>query len=150
MYAMAGASRVHNRICLNISSHMLQMAPAHCRVTQSDMRLRLGEDYYYPDVMAVCAPEPEDAFHETSPCILVEVLSDSTKNIDLREKALAYKQIASLQTYLVIDPNSKTVRHFSRNPAGKWEQEDLEGNSSIALPCLGGSIALVDIYRGVL
>lgn len=151
MYAMAGTSRRHNLIAGNIFSHFSALARSKgCRVYHADMRLRANDSYYYPDIMAVCAPVPDDEFHETDPCILVEVLSDTTKNIDLREKALAYQQISSLQTYLVVDPNSKTIRRFSRDKAGEWQQADISESGSIELPCLGGSIELDDCYRGAM
>jgi Uma2 family endonuclease len=147
MYAMAGTSRRHNLIASNIFGHLLNLARSKsCRVYHADMRLRVGDDYYYPDAMVVCGHTPDDEYHETDPCILVEVLSDSTKNIDLREKALAYQHLDGLQTYLVIDPNSKTVRHFSRNQTGEWQHTDIT-SGSVALPCLAGSISLEDIYR---
>lgn len=149
-YAMAGASRTHNRICMNISAFLHGIAPSQCRVTQADMKLRVEDDFFYPDVMAVCAPEPDDEYYETGPCILVEVLSESTKNIDLREKAWTYRTIPSLQTYLIVDSFSKTVRHIFRDANGEWQQENLTDSGTVALPCLGGSLELADIYQGML
>ncbi len=157
VYAMAGGSSRHNRIALGIAAHLLSVRRANCRIYQEGMKLHIGESaandadklFYYPDVMVVCnKPEP-DPYYETEPCILVEVLSPSTVTIDLREKRLEYSRLPSLQTYLIVDPESYFVRHFWRDSEGRWQQQDLAGDGEIPLPCLETSISLPQIYRGV-
>ncbi len=93
-------------------------------------------------------PEP-DPFYETEPCVLVEVLSPSTKNTDLREKLMAYKSLPSVQTYLIVDAERLAVRRFWAEPDGRWHQEDLTGDGDIPLPCLDGVLSLPQIYRGI-
>lgn len=151
MYAMAGTTRQHNLVAGNVFGHLLRLkASKPCRVYHADMRLRIGKDYYYPDSMVVCASEPDDDLHETDPCILVEVLSDSTQGTDLREKAVVYRQLNSLKTYLVVDPKSRNIRHHFRDEQGNWQLENLSDQGEIELPCLEGSISLEEIYQGVL
>ena len=152
-YALAGASQRHSRISLNIAVHLWGLAQGKpCRVHQSDMKLRIkaeGSLFYYPDVMVVCdKPEP-DPFFETEPCVLVEVLSPSTKSTDLREKLTAYKGLPSVQTYLIVEAERLVVRRFWKETNGHWQQEDLTGDGDIALPCLDGVLTLPQIYRGV-
>ncbi len=150
LYALAGGSGRHNRIAGNIHAHCWQLAQDRpCRVYQEGMKLRIGEVFYYPDVMAVCEKPEPDPYFETEPCILVEVLSPSTKDIDLREKMLSYKSLPSLQSYLVVDADALVVRRFWRDADGGWQQQDLAGDGDIALPCLGGVLTLPQIYRGV-
>ena len=151
VYALAGGTSRHNRISLNIASHFLQLAQSKpCRVYQEGMKLRTSEGvFYYPDVMAVCnKPEP-DPFFETEPCILVEVLSPSTKNTDLREKLTAYKSLPSVQTYLIVEAERLAVRRFWVDETRRWQQEDLTGDGDIPLPRLDGVLSLPQIYRGV-
>jgi len=151
VYALAGGSSRHNRISLNIAARFLDLAQGKpCRIYQEGMKLRTSEGvFYYPDVMAVCdKPEP-DPFYETEPCVLVEVLSPSTKNTDLREKLTVYKSLPSVQTYLIVDAERLAVRHISKGEGGRWQQEDLTGDGDIPLPCLGGVLSLPQIYRGV-
>lgn len=149
LYALAGGTGRHNRIALNIASHFLGIAPERCRVYQEGMKLRLGDAFYYPDVMVVCDKVEPDPYFETEPCILVEVLSASTRDIDLREKMLGYKSLPSLQVYLVVDSEALIVRHFWRGADGRWQQQDLTGDGDIPLPCLDGTLSLPQIYRGV-
>ena len=151
VYAFAGGTSRHNRISLNIAAHFLQLAQNKpCRVYQEGMKLRTEDSvFYYPDVMAVCnKPEP-DPFFETEPCVLVEVLSPSTKNTDLREKLTAYKSLPSVQTYLIVEAERLAVRRFWVDETRRWHQEDLTGDGDIPLPCLDGALSLPQIYRGV-
>jgi Uma2 family endonuclease len=148
MYAMAGSSRQHNLIVGNTFVELRRLAQGKpYRVFQSDMKLRIGEVFYYPEAMVVCAPEPEDEYYELEPCILVEVVSPNTKDTDLREKLLAYRGIPGLQTYLVVD-TAMTIRHFYRDEAGRWQQENVVGSGEIPLPCLGAGLNLLEVYRG--
>ncbi|WP_018467917.1 Uma2 family endonuclease [Calidithermus timidus] len=157
VYATAGASQQHSLISLNIAVALRRMAEGRpCRVHMAEMKLLIGSPktsdfekaFYYPDVMAVCGkPAPHD-YYETEPCILVEVLSPSTRGVDLREKVLAYQSIPSLQTYLIVDSETMTVRHFWRDTEGRWQQQDLTGSAEVPLPCLEGTLGFTDIYRG--
>lgn len=157
VYAMAGASQRNSLIALNIAVALRRMAEGRpCRVHVAEMKLLVGSSktsdfekaFYYPDVMAVCGrPVPHD-YYETEPCVLVEVLSPSTRSVDLREKVLAYQSIPSLQTYLIVDTETMTVRHFWRDAQGRWQQQDLTGAADIALPCPGGTLTFADIYQG--
>ena len=151
MYAMAGGTRRHNQIAGNIFATFWTAAlTTSCRVFQEGMKLRAGEfAFYYPDVMVVCDKAEPDPYYETEPCILVEVLSPSTQHIDVREKMLEYKRLPSLQTYLIIDPDSLFVRHLWRDAAGDWQQQDITGSGDLAMPCLGTPLKLSQIYRGV-
>lgn len=156
VYAMAGSSLRHSRIAGNIHAHFWQLAQNRpCRVHQEAVKLRIGTDedpevaFYYPDVMVVCDKTPPHEYYETEPCILVEVLSPSTVNTDLREKYLEYTRLPSLRTYLVVDQDTLFVRHWFRDEAGRWHHQDLTGDGQIPLPCLGGQITLPQIYRRV-
>jgi Uma2 family endonuclease len=150
VYALAGGSGRHNRIAGNIHAHFWGLAQDKpCRVYQEGMKLRVGEVFYYPDVMVVCEEPEPDPYFETHPCILAEVLSPSTKDIDLREKMLTYKSLPSLQAYLVVDSEALVVRRFWREAEGRWRQEDYSGDGDIPLPCLHGVLTMAQIYRGV-
>jgi Uma2 family endonuclease len=92
IHALAGASRRHNRIAGNIFARLLAAARGTpCRVYMSDVKLKVADDVvYYPDVMVACGPPGEHPHLETEPCVVVEVLSPGTEQIDRREKLLAY------------------------------------------------------------
>ena len=80
LFAMTGTSGVHNRIAVRLTARLLPVAESHgCRTYASDMRLMTPNAGYYPDVMVAC-DDQADPYFETTPCLLVEVLSPSTRD----------------------------------------------------------------------
>ncbi|MGR9052868.1 MAG: Uma2 family endonuclease, partial [Gammaproteobacteria bacterium] len=80
VFAMTGASRVHNIIALNFASEfrrLLRGTP--CYVYMSDVKLKIAHlhAYYYPDVMVGCGRDEDDEYALTQPGLIVEVLSDT-------------------------------------------------------------------------
>ena len=56
VYAMAGASNNHNLITMNVSvafANHLKKSP--CRPYASDMKVKIGSKYFYPDVIVDCS-----------------------------------------------------------------------------------------------
>ena len=114
IYAMAGASRGHNRVAGNFFiSLSLHLKGSRCEVFQSDMKVgieTLGDTrYYYPDVQVTCEEETA-TYYNTSPCLIVEVLSDATARKDRTEKLAAYRLIPALQEYVCVHKKSRTSR----------------------------------------
>lgn len=74
-----------------------------CRLYASDMRLKVdAATVYYPDLMVVCEEDPGEYYKE-KPCLVIEVLSDSTEATDRREKLRKYLDLPTLQAYLLLD-----------------------------------------------
>jgi Uma2 family endonuclease len=150
VYAMVGVARPHSRISGNIFARLWAAARGGpCRVHQAEMRLRVGDAYYYPDVMVACGPEPEDPHAEDAPCLAVEVLSASTRRTDLREKPMAYARVPSLRLYLAVDQRRRLVDRWWRDDAGVWRHDVLAGEGRIDLPCPALALTLDEIYEGV-
>ena len=152
--AQAGTTAAHVRICRNITAALDAAAvKAGCDLFQSDMKLRAQatDNFYYPDVMAVCGPHlpAGDATFVTSPCLLIEVTSRSTAQNDRRAKHAAYTAIASVQSYLIVEQNVRRVLVYQR--AGeRWTFSDLLDHGTVALPCLSTDLTLEQVYRGML
>lgn len=148
--AQAGASRAHNRICINIITALDGAAQQHaCQLYQSDMRLSIEalQSYFYPDVMLVCQPAEggNKVMQETRPCFIAEVLSGSTASIDRLAKYAAYTQLPSLETYLLVEQNSRKVYVYQRSH--QWQAQELAGSGEFYLPCLKLTLNLDQIYR---
>ena len=148
--AMSGASRAHNRITLDISTELnLQLRGKDCEVFSSDMRVRSGDSdaYFYPDVVVVCGKQEfEDVVLDTllNPILVVEVLSP-----DIGEKFPRYKQLASLQEYLLVSQDSVRVEHHRRHVA-QWILSHYRAlDEVLLLPSIGCQLSLRDIYRRV-
>ena len=159
VYAMAGGTRRHNRIVMNLGSRLLAAAQGGpCEVYQSDMKVRVpgvgGERtlFYYPDVVVACEPEAEtDELYLSDPCLIVEVLSRSTETTDRREKWLAYGTMPSLRWYILAHSERPEVTYFARNRTGEWETATLEGAEGLEIDCPGLrlTLGLDAIYDGV-
>jgi len=148
VYAMAGASRNHNLVAgnffLNLGMHLRGKV---CRVFQSDMKVRistLGQDYfYYPDVHVSCENE-QDNYCNTEPCLIVEVLSNSTARIDRTEKLNAYRLLPSLQEYVLCSQDYPAIELYRRS--NDWKTERYVAGQAMALESVGMELVLDELY----
>lgn len=78
------------------------------------MKLRIAERdcFYYPDVMLACAAADDHPLYKSAPCVVVEVLSAATADIDRREKWLAYRGLAFLRAYVMVDSDRRHCEYF--------------------------------------
>ncbi len=149
VFAMAGASNAHNRITLRLAALLLDAETGHCRTFSSDMRLQIGEIFYYPDVMVTCLEIDLGKNAQTRPCAIIEVLSSSTADIERSEKWQNYQKLESLKTYVLLDQTQIRAEVYQRLDDETWQYKPLESGGKLDIPCLNLSIALEDIYRGV-
>ena len=96
--------------------------------------------------MVVCEPN-SDAFVETTPCLIVEVLSDSTEAIDRREKLNNYRKISHLKAYVLISQHARLVEVYRRSGIG-WLLETYQADQVIQLDCPKTDLTLSAIYDG--
>ena len=120
LIAMSGASRAHNLITINVSAALhSRLRGSECETYANDMRVSTPTttSYFYPDVVVVCEePRFEDDVFDIllNPIILVEVLSPSTEVYDRREKFAHYRQLPSLQEYVLVAQDQVRVEHYRR------------------------------------
>ena len=143
VFALAGASVTHNVICANVVHLLVGAAGRDCRVYGSNMKLRADDRFYYPDAMIVCEP-PADDFFETSPCVIIEVVSPSTARKDRLEKRFSYLALEGLQLYLLIDSRKREVTGYYREPQGFVER--ITADDSVPVPCVGASLRFGELY----
>lgn len=106
IHAMVGTTKRHNQIAGNIFAHLWNRTRSGpCRVYASDVKVRVEDVFYYPDVMVACDPADDDPLVEHNPCLIVEVTPPSTESTDRREKMFNYREIPSLKAYLIVDQN---------------------------------------------
>jgi Uma2 family endonuclease len=109
--------------------------------------------YTYPDVMVVCdgSSTPDDRSDAVSnPILIVEVLSDSTRNYDRGEKFQYYRTVASLTEYVAIAQDKIHLEQYTRQSTGQWLlTEYTDPSSTIALSSLAVELRLADIYEKV-
>jgi Uma2 family endonuclease len=156
MFAMAGASWEHTLIKDNLAGEARnQLKDGPCRVLTSDLRVKVSATglYTYPDVVVVCdEPQFEDNMFDTllNPRVVVEVLSDSTEKYDRGTKFAHYRQMPSVQEYVMVAQDCPRVERYVRQDDGTWVLtvfSDLE--QTFAFGAVHVQVALADIYRGV-
>ena len=77
--------------------------------------------YYYPDVMVTCDErDRENTTDKKFPCLIIEVLSDSTEAFDRGDKFADYQILETLHSYVLIKVKRQRVECFRRNSEGLW------------------------------
>lgn len=156
IFAMSGASRVHNRISWNLTVALdPQLESRGCEGFAGDMRVHIPATgrYTYPDVVVVCGePEFEDDELDTllNPTLIIEILSPSTEDHDRGRKLFDYRSIPSLQVVLLVAQDQVHVEQLARREDGSWvltETDDV--GAPLDLPAIGSRLALADVYRRV-
>lgn len=151
--AMAGASREHNAIAGNIVGLLRALLKERrCLVFPSDQRVHVEATglFTYPDVSVACDGlrfHPKNRDTLLNPCLLVEVLSDSTEAYDRGAKFAHYRAIPSLLEYVLVSQHERKIEHYRRLDTGQWVLTIYEGdNAAAALPALGCELSLAEVY----
>lgn len=84
-----------------------------------------------PDITVVCGPEPSGHVEQT-PALVVEVLSDATRERDMVFKRGLY-QDRGVPWYLIADPDARALKVLSLGPTGVYK-ESMSGPESGAVP----------------
>jgi len=152
VFAMSGASYAHNVITANIIRELgNQLKQRPCRVLPSDMRVRVEDGFVYPDVSVVCGkPEFYDKDNLCNPSVIVEVLSPSTADYDANGKFARYRQLASLQEYLLVAQDRPHLLHYVRQAENRWLLSEYRGAVEFELPNIGCRLDLTEVYANVL
>jgi Uma2 family endonuclease len=154
---MAGGSPEHNRISGNIYKHLDDWSDTHDDVDIFIAELRLWipmtRTHTYPDVMAIAGGlQMLDGRKDTvtNPSLIIEVLSNSTKDYDRGEKFRSYRSIPSFAEYLLVDQYSIHVEHFAKNAQGQWVLTDYDDRADvIGLTSIDCELPLTTIYRKI-
>jgi Uma2 family endonuclease len=153
IFAMTGASLKHVGIVGNIAGelrHQLRQRP--CQVYSMDLRVCVDPDhrYTYPDVVVVCdKPQLLDDQFDTllNPNLIVEVLSESTRNYDRGDKFQQYRGIASFREYLLVDQEKVHVERHSKQSDGTWSLWETDALGDVVqLNSVGAALAVSEIY----
>ena len=149
VYAMVGATWGHNTISGNIFRKMgnhLEGKP--CKPGTSDVKIKVENNFYYPDVLVDCSNtmNRKSLFTE-NPTIIVEVLSDSTQTYDRKGKFDAYRNIPSLEEYVLVEQNLICVYIFRRDQ--NWHGEIYSKGEKVTFESIGLTLPIEEIYRDV-
>ena len=154
--SMAGATANHNKIALNFCRLFpVSIDGQDYDIFMSDMRLWMPDysRYTYPDVMVV-AGQPiftdEKQTAITNPCLIVEVLSNSTQEYDRASKFKLYRSILSFREYVLVYQNNYCVEQYTKQDDGRWIlTEYLQEDAVLKLESVSFEISLRDLYKRV-
>lgn len=151
---MPGETLNANEIAGNISATLRkELRQKGYRIFTHDIRTIVHERrlYRYPDLVITAANTIKDIRHVTEPVLIVEVLSESTEDIDRNKKFRQYTALPSLQYYLMIHQDMALIEFYQRKDNSKTFEFNFFDRLSetINLPVLGTSISIEDIYEGI-
>ena len=94
----------------------LRRARLPCEAFTEGVTIRIdAQTAFEPDASVVCGSRrPDDTIVVSDPIVVVEVLSPSTAAIDHGRKLSGYFSLASLEHYLILDPERRVVIHHKR------------------------------------
>lgn len=149
VYAMAGTSRNHEKIIGNLYTQFLShLRDMPCDVFSSNIKVYVSETkFFYPDLMVVCSDESGDAYYTEKPVLIIEVLSKSTRRNDHTTKRFAYRQIETLQEYVLIEQDFVEVE-VSRRSLG-WDSHHYFLDDEVFFKSLDLKVPVAEIYRRV-
>lgn len=148
VYAMAGASKNHESIAGNVFVGLhQQLRGTPCRPFGSDVKVKVGNQFFYPDVMVVCDDKTDNPYYTESPILLVEVLSKSTRRTDETIKRTAYQSLPSVQEYVLIEQNFVDVEVCRRSSG--WVSNHYFLGDDVWFESLHFNLAVEEIYRWV-
>jgi Uma2 family endonuclease len=147
LYAMTGATDRHEEIALNLASALrTHLRGGRCRVYKGDLKIRVADDFFYPDVFVRCGEERGDPYFKTDPVMVAEVLSPGTQRYDRGDKRLAFFTLPSLVEYVLIAQDCMRVEVFRRGPAAAPERLD-SPQDLLRLESVDFTISLRELYE---
>ncbi|HTK11661.1 MAG TPA: Uma2 family endonuclease [Ktedonobacteraceae bacterium] len=149
---LAGETLDHATVSFNIARtlHAL-LRESPCRVYNSDVKVRLpGNRVVYPDVTVTCGQQ-EDGQSDIllAPCVIVEVLSPSTEDFDRGRKFTYYRQLPTIQEYVLIDPQHPSVEVFRRERRNLWMLYIFSLEDELYLTSLNVHFPVAALYEDV-
>jgi Uma2 family endonuclease len=107
----------------------VRQAGLPCHVTSEGPSVRISNDRLAePDALVYCGEKmPRWVLEVPSPVIVVEVLSPSTRLMDMGNKLRGYFTLPSLHHYLIVDPERGLLIHHRRGAGATTETQIVRG-----------------------
>lgn len=151
--AMTGGTLPHAKIYLNFYRALYpHLSQRGCEAYVSDAKVQANKNsrYFYPDLVVTCHPDDLKAKEFVQhPTVIVEVLSPSTANYDRNKKLKCYRQIPSLQEYVLVDSEEISVEIYRRSQGKMWLYSEYESGEVLDLESIEFECAIDLIYQGV-
>jgi Uma2 family endonuclease len=143
---MAGGSIAHQRIVANVWLALLGLLADRPLMAVQEMRLRIGAQIRYPDVVICAAPLDQTVRTLTDAVAVFEVLSGDTATTDRVIKLIGYAAVPSLRTYVLLEQAAIGATLYRREPGGEWIAS-AHTAGSLALAGLDVAVQLAELYQ---
>lgn len=150
LVAMGGGTDLHNLIALGLRDALKRgLGDRRCRIYVADVKLRVGEEGYYPDVMVSCSTADTHRLYKAEPVLVAEVLSDTSVHRDRVTKLHAYRHLESFKAYLILSQEAPRIEAYLPSDEG-WDRTDHGIDDTLAIPSLALSVPVRTVYAEVL
>ncbi|MFM2302606.1 MAG: hypothetical protein RLZZ135_9 [Cyanobacteriota bacterium] len=153
VYAMSGGTVNHSQIGVNVVSLLnSHLRGSGCKTLNSDCRVNIvnSTDYTYPDVSVTCDDRDKNTTkYITYPCLIIEVLSDSTEAYDRGGKFRMYRQNPILQDYVLVSSEKMEIDLYRKTESGSWEIINYQVGDTIELKSVNLTFPIERIYEGI-
>jgi Uma2 family endonuclease len=146
---MTGVTAEHSSIQRNLLGLLFNRLRGHrCQVHGSDLKIQVAGRIRYPDAFIVCSSIPAGATVIHDPVVVFEILSSGTSYKDRIEKNREYRATPSIQRYVILEQTRPAATVYAR-AGNEWLADVLVGEADLALPEVGISVPLSELYEGV-
>jgi Uma2 family endonuclease len=153
VYAMSGGTINHSEIASKFNRLLgNHLDDSGCKTLNSDARINILEttDYSYPDASVTCDERDKSGTqYITYPCLIIEVLSDSTEAYDRSDKFYRYRRNPILQEYVLVSAKSISIDLYRKNNAGEWVITQYRTGDTVELKSIDLSFPIEQVYRGI-
>jgi len=153
VYAMGGGTVNHGRIAIRFTAMLdAHLENSSCITGNSDIKVNIADSqsYTYPDVSVTCDQRDKAATQYISyPCLIVEVLSDSTEAYDRGGKFRRYQKNPALKDYLLVSSTRIEIDLYHKNDAGEWVITNYVEGDMVKLNSVGLEFTVEQIYRNL-
>ncbi len=162
VYAMAGKSEEHGIITTNLTVAIgTQLRGGPCAAFSKDLKVRSGPlpasprslkgFFSYPDLVVVCGERQyHDQYRDVllNPSLIIEVLSESTRNFDRSEKFVRYRTwLPSLTDYLLVEQMEPLLEHHIRQSENVWQMTVFRGlDQEVFISSINCRLLLTEVY----
>lgn len=150
VFAMGGGTPAHSKVKTNAVALLhasLKNGPRE--VYDVDLRIRIGDDCFYPDLTVHCGPlelHPQDRNAAIAPVVIFEVLSPSTEAWDRGGKFSRYRAAPSIRHVVFIDPDRRTIEHYERQGDGRWLLESIAPDGTLTLKAIEVALPAEELF----
>jgi len=152
IFNMAGTTLRHNNILKNLIIKFNPLLDGKkCQLNFESVRTEINEKkhYVYPDLVITCENAQNDKTTIKLPTIIIEILSDSTELYDRTDKFNAYRQIPTLEHYVLVSQKKCMVECYTRQE-GEWKYKVYESITDfLELSTLDIKLPLAEIYENI-